>query len=229
MPKTVPYDRQTINTPNPIARFTHRIRFKTALEITSRHCASGASLVDFGAGTGYFLSLVHGRRPDIKLGAVEPYMLINVNDHPYITRVESLRMLPIRSQSIITALEVCEHLYMHELDEFLDETSDILGVNGHLIISVPIMYGLAVVLKEINRMILFRRWPEYSALELVRSVFGRPVMRPVNPKPTHKGFDFRELKRLLKGKYEIQETVYSPFPRLPWWINSQVFFVCQKK
>ena len=40
---------------------------------------------------------------------------------------------------------------------------------------------------------------------------------------THKGFDFRALVDRLGERFEVGDVARSPFPALPWWLNSQVF------
>ncbi|WP_264695203.1 hypothetical protein [Candidatus Nitrosacidococcus sp. I8] len=40
MNKTVPYNKQTIDSPNLIARFTHRMRIKNSLQLTLKYAPS---------------------------------------------------------------------------------------------------------------------------------------------------------------------------------------------
>jgi tRNA G46 methylase TrmB len=70
----ISYDRQTINSSNPIARFAHRARIRKSLTLAKKLAPAGATIVDFGAGTGTFLSSLGDERPDVSLFAVEPYM-----------------------------------------------------------------------------------------------------------------------------------------------------------
>ncbi len=89
------------------------------------------------------------------------------------------------------------------------------------------MIGGALLMKELNRSILFRRKSDYSASELAAGVMGRSVARPEDRNPTHKGFDFRWLRGLIRERFVIETEILSPLP-LPWWANSQVFFICRK-
>jgi hypothetical protein len=91
-------------------------------------------------------------------------------------------------------------------------------------ISVPVIGGPPLLLKEANRALLFRRPSDYSARELLAaSLAGRPAPRPADIRVTHKGFDFRRLLHTLRERFEVTDTAYTPFPALPWWLNSQVF------
>ncbi|CAH9018312.1 hypothetical protein NURINAE_00853 [Candidatus Nitrosacidococcus sp. I8] len=144
-----------------------------------------------------------------------------------ITFISTFDELSNKSQNIVTAFEVCEHLYSYELESFIKESNRVLQDNGILIISVPIMYGLSLLPKVLNRIFLFRKF-EYSFFEFLKSLFGLTIDRPSNPKPTHKGFDFRELKKYISRQYQIESMHYSPFPQLPWWLNSQIFFIFKK-
>lgn len=221
---TVAYDRQTINSPNPIARFAHRARMARSLNMASQLLPQGGSIVDFGAGTGFFLSALGDRRPDIRLQAVEPYMAASTDSR--IAYSPALSTFAPKSVDLITALETCEHLTDDELRAFIADARAALATNGKLIVSVPIMVGLSLPVKELNRALLFRRLSDYSPSEMTRATFGGAVERPENRLPTHKGFDFRWLRSQLERSFTIERLTYSPLP-LPWWANSQAFFICR--
>lgn len=181
------------------------------------------ALVDFGAGPGAFLSAVADERPDVRLFAIEPYM--PASPDPRITYLSSFRELD-EPVDVITALEVCEHLGDRDLANFLAESRLALGGKGRLLVSVPIMVGPAVVVKELNRVVQSRRPSQYSLAELAMAAVGVRVRRPNERGPTHKGFDFRELRSLIRESFHIEREILSPLP-LPWWANSQAFFVCR--
>ena len=141
----------------------------------------------------------------------------------YVTDFKSLKLYP----DVISAFEVCEHLTDAETERFLSDCQHSIKAQGKLIVSVPVMIGGALLLKELNRSILFRRASDYSASELLAGLLGRAVTRPANRRPTHKGFDFRWLREKLGERFVIENEILSPLP-LPWWANSQVFFICRK-
>jgi cyclopropane fatty-acyl-phospholipid synthase-like methyltransferase len=180
--------------------------------------------VDFGAGTGLFLSRLGDRRADAMLFAIEPYMPPSADARiQYLRDFESLRLAP----DVISAFEVCEHLTDAETERFIADARHSIRDGGTLIVSVPIMVGGALPVKELSRSVIFRRFSEYSLSELSAGVMGREVERPANRRITHKGFDFRWLRAKLRERFLIEEEILSPLP-LPWWMNSQVFFICRK-
>ena len=66
---TVPYNRQTLDTPNPIARFAHKVRYQRALELAQTKLISGGTLLDIGCGDGTFLQTFAQMRPDTEVVA----------------------------------------------------------------------------------------------------------------------------------------------------------------
>ena len=220
----VSYDRQTVNTPNPLARFAHRSRVAKSVALADKYLPQKGVVVDFGAGTGLFLSTLGDKRPDATLFAIEPFMPPATDSRiRYIPNLKSLNLNP----DVISAFEVCEHLTDAETEQFISDAQRSIKAHGKLIVSVPIMVGGALPLKELNRSILFRRASEYSVSELLAGILGGMVERPTNQLPTHKGFDFRWLREKLRERFVIEDEILSPLP-LPWWANSQVFFICRK-
>jgi hypothetical protein len=224
MARPVTYENQTVNSANPAARFAHRSRIGRSVSLACSHVPMGGSLVDFGAGTGHLLDAVRSRRPDAALMGVEPYKEARF---PEIRYVPSMSRIDDNSTDVVTAFEVCEHLHKEEITEFLDHSRRVLKRTGSLIVSVPIMYGPVILLKEPAKMLLMRRACEYTARELVNVLCCKPISRPANPRHTHKGFDFRELKRNIERQYEIVAIQFSPFPKLPWPLNSQIFLIAR--
>jgi hypothetical protein len=87
------------------------------------------------------------------------------------------------------------------------------------------MQGATLPIKQAVRSILFRRYSDYSIVEIARGVLGLRVDRAKDILLSHKGFDHRVLLGLLQSKLRLHRTIYSPFRSLPWWSNSQAFFV----
>jgi hypothetical protein len=186
-------------------------------------------VVDFGAGTGHFLNTLRQKRSDLVLWGIEPFMTPSQPLADHCKYVGSFAALEAGEVGAVTALEVCEHLTANELHAFLYDVDRVLAPDGVLIVSVPIMVGFAILPKELNRMITFRRRSEYSVREVITALCGGSVEPPANPKPTHKGFDFRRLEDKIGAVFSIKEQRCSPFAGLPWWLNSQLFFICQKR
>jgi 2-polyprenyl-3-methyl-5-hydroxy-6-metoxy-1,4-benzoquinol methylase len=225
--REISYDQQTVNSSNPLARFAHRTRMSLAIDLVNKLCARCATVVDFGAGPGLFLHTLGEARPDITLIGHDPYM---APTFPEVKYAESLASVEPGSVDVLTAFEVCEHLYPEELDQLLADAARILKPRGALVISVPIMYGLAIAPKVSNWMIRGRTFKsEYSAAEVLKAMVGIRVARPANLRTTHKGFDFRELRTIVAGRFDIDAVHHSPMPNVPWWMSSQYFMICRPK
>lgn len=221
----ISYDKQTLNAVNPIARFSHRSRFTKALHYLNIYTPNCGTVVDFGAGPGTMLSMLGNARADIKLYAIEPTMPRSPDKRiDYIDRLEQVS----EKIDVISAFECCEHLLEDDLENFLINASNALENGGRLIISVPIMLGLALPFKLLNRAILLRHDPEYSWKEILAGILGRKVQRAKNPMYSHKGFDFRAFKEKVGERFIIEHEAVSPF-YLPWWLNSQIFIICSRR
>ncbi|MGW6903908.1 class I SAM-dependent methyltransferase [Streptomyces sp. NPDC054940] len=225
--REISYEEQTVKSGNPLARFAHRTRVSMAINLVVGVCPNYGTVVDFGAGPGLFLHTLGEARPDITLVGCEPYM---EPAYPELKYAESIDTFDAQSVDVLTAFEVCEHLYDHELDALLEGALRILKPNGVLVISVPIMCGLAIAPKVSNWMIRSRSLrTEYTPAEVLKAVVGMSVSRPGDPRTTHKGFDFRELREVVKERFCIDSVHMSPVPNMPWWLSSQYFMMCRPK
>lgn len=225
--RQISYAEQTVESGNPLARFAHRTRTAMAIKLAAGVCPNYGTVLDFGAGPGLFLHMLGKARPDITLVGCDPYM---APTYPELKYAESIEGIAAHSVDVLTAFEVCEHLYDDELDALLQGASRILKPDGAFVISVPIMYGLAIAPKVSNWMIRSRSLKsEYTATEVLKAMIGMPVSRPKKPRTTHKGFDFRELREVVRERFRIEAVHMSPVPNMPWWLSSQYFMICRPK
>jgi|RhiMethySRZTD1v2_1073278.scaffolds.fasta_scaffold01640_7 SAM-dependent methyltransferase len=221
MSRTVSYSAQTLETPNPVARYAHRQRYKLSFERTTADVPVGGTVLDYGCGQGDFLNTLADLRPDLALLGFDPE-----SDHQpdRYAAVRSMDEVPDASVDLLCCFETLEHLYDDEIQGFLDDAARVLAPGGEVSVSVPVIGGPTLLLKEANRVVLFRRPSDYSARELAAaSLLGRPAPRPADIRVTHKGFDHRALLDRLGERFEVTDVARSPFPVLPWWLNSQVF------
>ncbi len=66
----------------------------------------------------------------------------------------------------------------------------------------------------------------YTPGEVFKAMMmGIPVTRPENPRTTHKGFDFRELRLTVSDRFVVDAVHLSPVPHMPWWVSSQYFMI----
>jgi hypothetical protein len=73
--------------------------------------------------------------------------------------------------------------------------------------------------------------------KILHAVLGRPPQdRPIVELSAdapyyhlHLGFDHRNLQKRLEEQFHIERTVPSPMKILPFWLNSEVYFIAGKK
>jgi 2-polyprenyl-3-methyl-5-hydroxy-6-metoxy-1,4-benzoquinol methylase len=221
MGREIEYRRQTVDTRNPIARFAHRQRYRLSLEHVADSVPDTGVVVDYGCGDGAFLNALADLRPDLTLYGFDPE---SHHVPERYTLVDDVELVAAGSVDLVCCYETLEHLYDKEIAAFVGHSLRLLRDGGEVAVSVPIIGGPPLLLKELNRMVMFRRRTDYSAGELLRAAFlGKAAPRPDDVRPTHKGFDFLALTTRLEEDLELVDRGFSPFPRLPWWANSQVF------
>lgn len=224
MPAT--YARLTIDSPNPLARYAHRVRLQKSLALALGRTGS-AKVLDYGCGSGAFVSAVLGLKKEIV--GYEPFM--EERSAPRLPIYSSMADVEARGPyTLVTLFETIEHLHDQEIDAFLRSCDSVLSSTGGILISAPIEMGPALLLKELNR---YLRTPrelrpeclEHSAAELLKaSIFGVSPERTRGIKGSHKGFDFRQTIRYLEDKgWNVTTLSHSPLPIGTWYGNSQVF------
>lgn len=221
-PHPVPYHRQTVDSPNPLARFAHRARTGTALTVAAADAPRDGRVLDYGCGPGTFLRSLGDRRPDLELLGYDPYF--PEGPAAGVTLLDDMAVVDDRSIGLLTAFEACEHMTDDELDDFLDQAERTLSADGLLLVSVPVIGGPVLLAKELNRALLHRRRSDYTLPELAAAAFlGRPAPRTDDVRTSHKGFDFRALRARIQRRFALREQWCSPFPIAPWPVNSQHF------
>jgi SAM-dependent methyltransferase len=227
------YEDFTTNSKNPLARFAHRTRGKVALSYVHLH--SESKVLDFGCGDGDFLSKLSADSSSSKLVGFEPYME---------SKNAASALNIFRSWDEITAycdinglfdtvicFEVMEHFSKERQIEAIDKILKVLKADGDFIISVPIEKGLPVIPKNLRRIALSYKGNEeiYTLKNIACSLFGIKSqsldrLRKGEDYLSHMGFYFTDLEDLLRKKFIISKISYSPLPKLPYFLNSQVFF-----
>src|ERR1700753_193656 len=76
-PMEVSYEKQTVDNPNPLARFAHRTRLKKSKRLLAPLLTDSAVLLDYGCGQGRFLhdiaTDIEEKRPNVVLLGYDPY------------------------------------------------------------------------------------------------------------------------------------------------------------
>lgn len=230
---TVPYEKQTLDNPNPIARFTHRARFKKSTALVLDGLKPGDTVFDYGCGQGRFLheltrSLAaqpeHART---RFLGYDPYMSAKFEGY---TIFSDLEAVADESLDVITSLEVCEHLDDEATARFVQFIDEKLKPTGKVLVTVPIMIGPAVLVKELSRMALFRRRSDTASAELWKAAFlNVPPRRAEDIAVSHRGYDWRVTHRILSAKFRCEKLMFSPLPFVGGYGNSQAIMVFRKR
>jgi 2-polyprenyl-3-methyl-5-hydroxy-6-metoxy-1,4-benzoquinol methylase len=193
------YDDNTINSTNFFVRYTHRNRLKKCLKLVGPRLELG-KILDYGCGSGIFISKLNKMKHGFAYG-YEPFMVDKYeNNLPIYKKLDEI--LIFAPYKTITIFEVMEHLQWVELTKILERCSEMLSHDGVVIISVLIEIGPTILLKEINRFRISKKW-KYGFFEFIGALIFGIHGRRENPDKDfmeHKGFDFRELIRFIKSK-----------------------------
>jgi len=225
----ISYDKQTINSPNPLARYAHRSRIRNSIQLALSKLPPQGQVLDYGCGSGVFVDEMLALRPDCAVG-YEPFMTERASSAlPIYSRIEDIESMgPF---SLVTLFETIEHLSDEETARFLQTCGKLLSPAGGILISGPIEIGPALIAKEFNRSILRFNLPDYGFVEFAKaSIFGIPARRAENIKTSHRGFDFRRVVSLFQSSGWIVEILqYGPLPIGTWYGNSQVYLWLARK
>ena len=232
MPTTVPYEKQTLDNPNPIARFAHRTRFKKSASLVLDGLKPGATVFDYGCGQGRFLhelTRAFADRPehaDTRFLGYDPFMAAQYDGY---TVFSDLDAVADGSLDVITSLEVCEHLDDAATARFVRFIREKLKPAGKALVTVPIMIGPALLVKELSRIVLFRRRSDTASAQLWRAAFlNVPPTRADDIAVSHRGYDWRVTYRLLSETFRCEKLMFSPLPLVGGYGNSQAIMVFRK-
>jgi SAM-dependent methyltransferase len=245
------YAQKQIFSRSRLISWSHRGRFATGLRLSKD--VSGARTLDYGCGDGTFLAmLMNGTSaPRVAVGAELTTTIVNdcrerfkEQKGLHFMLIEDLeRPAHQAAYDVIYCMEVLEHVV--DPAPLLATFNRLLAPGGTLVISVPIETGIPVVVKQIVRRIAGWRgvghYPGttgYSPMELARSVFARStqhITRPVisgedgSQSYDHKGFNWRVLRSLVRGEFDLVRESTSPVEWLGPQLGTQRWMIARKR
>ena len=246
------YARKQLHSPSRLVRWSHSSRFARARALVAPY--AGGRLLDYGCGDGTFLGLVHDLFPGATGADVDVAQTADcerrLSHLPLaFTTTDRLDLSHAGVYDVVTCMEVLEHCLDDERRRVVAELARLVRPGGAVVVSVPIEVGPSLAGKQIGRAIAgwrglgdYRHRETYGPLELVRMILAMPgtsIHRPsysaVSPDGTsyryygHKGFDWRVLREELSREFVIRRTQFSPMPWMRSLLNSQVWFVCERR
>jgi SAM-dependent methyltransferase len=244
----ISYAEQTYDSPFWLIRYAHRKRH--ALAIAKTLTFNPSVVLDYGAGVGemMFALLADSRcPPSTRAIAYEPWYILMPEDKERQAGMDPTGRLqlattreeiPENTCDVVICAGVLEHLTLSERHKFYQFARHVLRPEGRVVIDVPIELGPAVLIKNFGRRVLKSYPREYTLRETVAATLGFTVFDPGRYDPelgdefiaTHKGFDYRLLKKELSGQgFTLETTINSPVPWLPAALaNQEVIIVASK-
>lgn len=226
------YAASTHHSQQPLRRFAHVRRFERALELLQ--IAPNHSVLDLGAGDGYFLARAAAIAPGAQLAAVEPDRhneallcaeLRELIDTGRLRVSERGDELPDASFDRLVCLEVMEHLPPRLQREALALLHQKARPQARLVLSVPIEVGPVLLIKALSRSLSGESIESWS--NLFKALIGRSVPRAdVEYIVDHTGFRFQDLQaEIEQSPWRIEHREFSPLPFGSWMLNSQALYV----
>ncbi|MDA9596936.1 class I SAM-dependent methyltransferase [Flavobacteriaceae bacterium] len=229
------YDRYTFNSSNPLARFSHRSRYKVGVKLIKKE--KNLRILDFGCGDGRFLNDLEIEKQDFILVGFDPYMesvlFKNITIHKEWQKIKELT----KSKGLfdyVVCFEVLEHFSKVRQMNALEQIAGVIKEDGYFVVSVPIEKGFPSVVKNLRRMMIHPNGNIYNFKNIIASLFGVKTKwmkqhRLGAEYLSHIGFFFNELEFVMKHFFTIKKKIYSPFKGLGSNFNAQVFYVLKKK
>jgi SAM-dependent methyltransferase len=236
------YSDITVNDRNPVKRRIQRKRLEDAVSaLGDLDAGFSGRFLDFGGGSGELSKLLARAFPKARVFCYEPAPALfeearrNLAGLRNAVPVPSTEQLGSRRFDHAFCLEVFEHLSpRHILDAAL-EVKRRLKRDGLFVVGVPNELFAPALVKGVFRMT--RRYGDYDARpsNVLRAAVGRPPKdRPVRRIATgfpyhfhHTGFDYRELRELLCGPFDLVRQFGSPV-RFGVPLNPEVYFVFRR-
>lgn len=160
-------------------------------------------------------------------------ILLNQWENVYI--IQSIgEFLPLKDSlfDLILCLDTLEHV--NNEDEVIEEIYRVSTEDATLIISLPVEFGLILLLKQIFRYIF--RYNDYfgevnnryTLKELLNAGISLNLNGVKRVKHTHKGYDFRNTVKNISPKFCIISKINIPFRWLPDSLSYGVILIFRK-
>ncbi len=235
-----------------LTRFSHHARAEKTLSLIR---ASGKStfnrVLDYGCADGWFLKALYDN------GMAKQGVGVDINDddlaksRALFAEIPSFQFIKTPELSpdldskfdLAVCLETLEHVSDAKLA--LSNIHRLCAPDATVLLSVPIEVGTSLLMKMTGRYItglrdktyrFFNDEEPYSFREILEAgvLWRTKNLACSHNLPDvyyrgHKGFDYRKLRRLVQGYFEILSTDFSPFPFTRQFLNSTIYWRCKPK
>jgi 2-polyprenyl-3-methyl-5-hydroxy-6-metoxy-1,4-benzoquinol methylase len=244
------YANLTIKNKNFIKRFSHKKRFLESSKLINKYKSKdNISMLDFGSGDGFFIKYLIDKNFYFNFSTydADPEQK-QINEMKNLFKNNNIKNVKVFNDynlindkfDIITCLETLEHFNHKDQKNLLNQMTKLLKPNGIICISVPIEVYLSGFLKMIFRILVGQSHENTSFKNIIYTLFGMPILTPDNIHSlktgnmkyvnTHVGFYYFNLINLIKNmNFQLEEIKFSPFPKLKFFLNSQIFLKIKLK
>lgn len=197
--------------------------------------SGGERILDYGCGDGRLLTELSRLPSAPQSVGLEPYLsttALQPGIPVYPTFEAVLEHYPAGAFDRVLCFEVLEHFNPTAQRIIIQNLYTALHPEGRAVVSVPVELGPPALVKNAFRRRLAREFPHvYTLKNIAQSALFQPpqALRKAEGFLQHVGFDFRLLEPIFGDYFEIERRVWSPIWWLPYWLNSQVFYVLRKK
>lgn len=239
------YSDRLLNHGNFATRLAHRSRLKTLFDLLSDRSYDRA--LDLGCADGWLLDqLAQAGRVRGGVGIDTDQASLEVARRRFEGRSGFDFITPdelVQRRTGDADLLICTETLEHVADAGR-EIANLArwgAPHARLIVSVPIEVGPSLIAKQLGRYLANKAgrygYDTYEWSELVSagvfwdadsfdSTHRDPAYVGVR---SHKGFDFRKIRRELERFYDIERALFTPFPALGSMLNSTAFYLCSAR
>lgn len=234
------YASMTHGDRNPLKRWLQNRRLNDALALLP---PDARRVVDYGGGDGELCLRLAARRPGALVTCFEPTPSFCWEAEQKLRGVAGVSLTDKESDiadgwaDAVVCAEVFEHLPDAQLDAALVQIERILRPAGVLILGVPVEVGAPALAKGLFRFLRRpgapdARWGRIIAAGLRRPHGPRFTLQIAEGRPYHPlhlGFDHRAMLPRVAARFDVIARHGTPWRTGGAALNSEIYFVAQKR
>ncbi|MDY7012270.1 MAG: class I SAM-dependent methyltransferase [Cyanobacteriota bacterium] len=234
------YSQRLLQQGTQLTRLAHRSRFDRVLQAMGHQ--QYRQVLDFGCGDGWLLALA-AKKGLVQSGFgvdISPDMIsyceklfAETKTFQFLQPSEMRDRIPPRSCDLLLCTETLEHV--GNAEDAIAQCLLYCTSGAKIIISAPLEVGPSLLFKQAGRYLANLKgrygYERYQPKELISAAllwdatsFPSSHLENASLKG-HKGFDYRNLDKILSQKIKIEKHYFSPFPVLGNILNSTAFWI----
>ena len=234
------YSQRLLHQGNQLTRLAHRARFNLVLKAMGNQ--QYRQVLDFGCGDGWLLEMA-AKKGVIQSGFgvdISPYMIscceelfAGSQEFKFLQPDEMKTCIPPHSCDLFLCTETLEHV--GNAEDAIAQCLLYCTPGAKIIISAPLEVGPSLIFKQAGRYFANLKgrygYERYSYQELMSAaLFWDATRFPSSHLENaalkgHKGFDYRNLDKILRTKIKVTKHYFSPFPVFGNLLNSTAIWI----